>query len=218
MILGPGEPAAGPWQVTPVDEFARSLTAGRPLDRPLIIAVDGRGGSGKTLLAARLCRALPPAAVVHSDDVAWNHSRFDWDDQMTAGILTPLHAGRPVHYQPPGWHPHGRTGHIDIPADATTVVIEGVGVSRTSLAPLIDVAIWVQSDYVEARTRGVARDIAEDGRSEADAYRNWDDWNAEEAPFLQKDRPWERAAFIIGTASVLPHDADTEVVVAPGDA
>jgi hypothetical protein len=217
MELGPGEPAAGPWRVEPVDVFARSLAdaAGAPVGRPRIIAVDGRGGGGKTALADRLSGAMGPAAVVHSDDVAWAHSRFGWDDLMIAGILEPLRAGRAVHYRPSGWDSDGRDGHIDIAAGLATVIIEGVGVSRRALAPLLDVTVWVQSDFAEAKRRGMRRDMAELDRDEAEAERLWDEWEAEEVPFLQADQPWQRAGFIVGTAPSLPHDAQTEVVVSP---
>jgi hypothetical protein len=215
MELGPGEPAAGPWRIEPMAEFARSVAeaAGTPAGRPRIIAVDGRGGGGKTALAERLRQALQPAAVVHSDDVAWGHSRFGWDDLMIAGVLEPLRAGRPVAYRPPGWDRDVRDGHIDLDPDASTVIIEGVGVSRRALAPLIDVAIWVQSDFVEAKRRGLLRDMAELHRREDEAERLWDEWEAEEVPFLLEDGPWQRAHFIVGTASSLPHDPETEVAV-----
>ncbi len=217
MELGPGEPAAGPWRVEPVDVFARSLAeaAGTPAGRPRIIAVDGRGGGGKTALAERLRRALRPAAVVHSDDVAWAHSRFGWADLMITGVLQPLRAGGAVHYRPPGWDKDGRDGHLDVAADASTVILEGVGVSRRELAPLVDVLVWVQSDFGEAKRRGMRRDMTEWGRDEGEALRLWDEWEAEEVPFLLDDRPWQRAQFIVGTSSSLPHDATTEVVVSP---
>jgi hypothetical protein len=157
---------------------------------------------------------MPDAAVVHSDDVAWFHSVFDWDDLMISGVLTPLHAGREIHYQPPAWPGRGRHEYIDVPAGRRTVLIEGVGVSRPSLRPWLDVSIWVQSDFAEARRRGLDRDMA-GGLSPADAVREWEEWEREEIPFLQADRPWDRADFIVGTASELPHDPATEVSVAP---
>jgi hypothetical protein len=131
MELGPGEPAAGPWQVVPIDVLARSV--------------------------ADAC----------------------------------------------------------VPVDASTVIIEGVGASRRELAPLIDVPIWVRSDFVEAKTRGLRRDMAELGRSEDEALQIWDDWEAEEMPFLAADQPWHRAKFIAGAASSVPHDPATEVAVSP---
>jgi hypothetical protein len=219
MELGPGEPAYGPWRIQPLDGFARSVcrAVGEPIDRPRIVAVDGRGGGGKTALAERLCRALPDTAVVHSDDVAWWHSRFGWDDLMIDGVLKPLHAGRAVHYQPPAWPGRGRDGHIEVPAGCSTVILEGVGVSRRSLAPLVDVAVWVQSDFAEARRRGVRRDREQQGLDEAAALREWDEWQVEEVPFLLADRPWERARFVVATGSTVPHDPETEVAVAVSD-
>jgi len=158
MKPGPGEPVAGPWRVERLDVFARLLAdaAGTPSSRPRIVAVDGRGGGGKTTLAGRLCRVMAPAAVVHTDDIAWAHSRFGWDDLMLNGVLGTLHAGREVHYQPPAWQLNGRTGHIDVAAGASTVIVEGVGASRRQLANLVDVVVWVQSDFDQARRLGVA--------------------------------------------------------------
>jgi ABC-type branched-subunit amino acid transport system ATPase component len=66
MQLGPGETEAGPWRVEPFGDFVRALVAaaGHPVKRPRIIAVDGRGGGGKTTLANRLAEAMAPDAVV----------------------------------------------------------------------------------------------------------------------------------------------------------
>jgi hypothetical protein len=217
MELGPGEPAAGPWRVERLDAFARSLAdagSGRTA-RPVVVAVDGRGGGGKTTLAERLCRLLPAAAVVHTDDVAWWHSRFGWDDLMVAGVLEPLLAGRGVRYRPPAWDARGRPGHISVPAAARVVLVEGVGASRRSLADRVDVAVWVQSDYREARRRGIDRDRSVRGLDEDVAQREWDEWEAEEVPFLLDDRPWERADVIAASTPVLAHDPDTEVALAP---
>lgn len=216
MELGPGEPAAGPWRVEQLDAFARSLASSgeTPIGRPRIVAVDGRGGSGKTALAERLGRAMGPAAVVHSDDVAWGHSRFGWDDLMITGVLEPLRAGEPVRYRPPGWDHDVRAGRIEVAAGLATVLVEGVGAARQSLASLIDVLVWVQSDFAEARRRGIERDIAELGRAPDEAVRLWDEWEAEEVPFLRDDQPWRRAHVIVGSASSIPHDPVTEVVVA----
>ena len=212
MQPGPGEPAFERWQVERLDVLARRLVP--PADgRPRIIAVDGRGGAGKTTLAARLCRAVPGAAVVHTDDVAWWHSRFGWADLMVDGILRPLHDGHDVRLRPPAWQARGRTGWIEVAAAAPTVIVEGVGASRREVADLIDVAVWVQSDYAAAKRRGVARDMAHFGTDEATAIREWEEWEAEEVPFLLADRPWERAAVIVAAAPVLPHDPAVEVVL-----
>ena len=212
ISLGPGEPMAGPWRVALLADLVALLTDGRPrpAGRPWIIAVDGRGGGGKTTLAQRIQAAMPGAEVVHTDDIAWAHSRFGWDDLMATGVLEPLHRGESVHYQPPAWAPHDRSGHVDVSVAAPLVVIEGVGASRRELVPLLDAAIWVQSDFADAERRGILRD------GDADAHRRWHEWMTEEIPFLMADEPWERADVIVGGSDQIEHDPETEVAIATG--
>jgi hypothetical protein len=212
MSLGPGEPPAGPWRVVPIYEFLQSvLDSGHARShRPWMLALDGRGGGGKSTLAGRICGLVPKSAVVHTDDVAWHHSFFGWSDLLIDGVLRPLRAGNSVSYRPPGWDSHGRAGAIEIPSGLDLVIIEGVGASRTEVAPWIDRSVWLQSDYDEAERRGVARD---GGTEEARDF--WYEWQAEERDFLKEQRPWERAAVIVTGTPTQPHDPNTEIVVAP---
>lgn len=85
----PGEPVVGPWLARSIDEVASWLLArvGPPARRPTLVAVDGRSASGKTTIAGRIADAVQGAVAVHTDDVAWWESFFDWDHLLTAGIL-----------------------------------------------------------------------------------------------------------------------------------
>jgi hypothetical protein len=212
MVLGEGEPAAGPWRVALLEEVVSVLLGGDGslLGRPRVVAVDGRSGSGKTTFAERLRIAVPGAEVVHSDDIAWWHSRFGWDDLMLDGVLEPLHRGESVHYQPPAWPSHGRAGQIDVSAEASVVIVEGVGSARRELSHLLDAAVWVQSDFDEAKRRGILRD-----RDHGGATERWDAWMSEENPFLAADRPWERATIIVAGTPEVTYDPTREVVIAP---
>lgn len=196
-----GEPVAGPWTALPLTELLADVRTAlaTPVDQPLILAVDGRSASGKTTIAKQLAALVTGSAVVHSDDIAWWESFFGWDHLMASGILEPLRRGEDVRYRPPAWDVRHRTGAIEVPATAALVIIEGVGVSRRSLAPLIDGALWVQSDMHEARRRGIERD----GETHADID-FWEAWDREEMAFLTTDRPWERAlAVLCGTPSLV---------------
>jgi energy-coupling factor transporter ATP-binding protein EcfA2 len=218
MMLGPGEPVAGPWEaVSSAELVARVLDgAEAPDGRPLILAVDGRSGGGKSTLANLLADAMPLSAVVHTDDVAWNESMFDWADLLVTGVLEPLRRGEAVSYRPPAWAVHGRAGSIDVPAGLAAVIVEGVGAGRRELSELIDVLVWVQSDYAEAERLGLARDIASGVNGDARAAVNfWHQWMAAEIPFLEHDRPWERATIIAAGTSTLPRAPDTSLVAPP---
>jgi hypothetical protein len=210
--FGPGEPSAGPWRVEPIDQFAHALlrAAGGPVGRPRLVAVDGRGGSGKTTVCDLLRRAVPSSAVVHTDDIAWHLPFFAWDDLLVSEVLKPLHRGAPVSYTPAAHHEGAAwPGTLDVSAGLEVVFVEGTGTARCELQAWFDVAIWVQSDIVEAERRGVAR---EGGDRAAVGF--WHEWMAEEIPFLLDQRPWERADFFVCGTSELPYEPATQLVVA----
>ena len=213
MKLGPGEPPAGPWQVRPIRDFVRLVFEADPnrQGQPWILAVDGRSGSGKSTIATLLRRSVPASAVIHTDDVAWHHSFFDWSNLLVEGILKPLRNGQAVSYRPPGWDKRGRPGAIEIAAGLDLVVVEGVGASRTEVMPWIDRALWVQSDLDEAERRGIARD---GGTEEARNF--WREWGAQEFDFLHRQRPWERATVFVNGTPMQPYDQSTEIMVASG--
>jgi energy-coupling factor transporter ATP-binding protein EcfA2 len=203
MTLPSEEPELGPWEGADVEAIAdrllrRARKRHRGVDRagPPVVAVDGRSASGKSTCAHLLAGAVPSAAVVHTDDVAWWHGFFDWQTLLVDGVLAPLSRGEEVSFRPPAWVERMRAGAIDVPAGVAVVLVEGVGSSQQELAPWLDASVWVQSDLAEARRRGIQRDVAQ-GRSPEEAEAFWDEWEAQEMPFLAADRPWERADVLL---------------------
>lgn len=163
-----------------------------------VLAIDGHGASGKTTLARRLAEEHGAATVVATDDLAWHHSFFDWGELLIDAVLLPYRAGRAVSYRPPGWEKMGRPGTVEVPADTQLLIVEGTGAGRLEAAPYVDALIWVEVDLAVARERGLARDVASGvNGSREDAERFWDEWMAEEVPFLQRHRPWERADLVV---------------------
>lgn len=215
-VLPEGEPAAGPWHEVTVDSLLTLMERSEvPADRPRVVAIAGRGGSGKSTLVARLARAAPLSAVVYTDDVAWHHSFFDWSDLLIDGVLLPARQGRAVHYRPPAWDERGRAGAIEVPAATRWLFIEGTGAARHELDGLLDAIVWVQSDYEEAERAGIARDVEQgsDGDLEqATAF--WHQWQGEEVPFMDDHRPWEHADTIVAGVG-LPPAGDDHVLIAP---
>jgi hypothetical protein len=176
-------------------DLARRLPqpAGRA---PVLVAVNGPSSSGKTSLAARLAAALPRAAVVHTDDLAWHHAVLAWDDLLVDGVLTPVGAGHAVRYRPPAWDARGRAGAVAVPAGLSHLLVEGVGVGRAALHDAFDVHLWVETPRATRSARDEVR-LAE-GEMSAEDYASW---MAEEDAHLAADRPWERAALIVDGTS-----------------
>jgi len=201
LHLAPEEPEAGPWRAEQLTVLVQALTqrgsGGIVSGRPVIVAIDGRSNSGKTSLAARIAQAVPGSVVIHTDSIAWAHSRFDWAHLLIDGILVPVHRSEAVCYRPPRWVEHGRDGSLDVPPGCRLLIIEGDGAGRREVAHLIDALIWVQADEREAERRGLARERDPDALD----MTNMDPggtpfdnagWMAEEIPFNAAQRAWER--------------------------
>lgn len=220
MTLPAGEPPAGPFERGTVASLATMLgLAGRAPGRPWVVAVDGRGGAGKSTLSRLLAEELGPAAVVHTDDLAWHEPFFGWGGLLRAGVLEPLHRGEAVDFRPPQWVARGREGSIAVPAGLRAVVVEGAGARQEEYADLIDATVWVQAEVAEAERRGVARDVAEGTNGDEDEARAfWREWTSHETPFFAAQRPWKYALAVVAGTPVPGFDAlgQGELAIARG--
>jgi hypothetical protein len=164
------------------------------LGRTRLVAVDGRGGAGKTTFAARLAAALDDAPVAHTDDVA-DRVGHPWWPTLEELVLRPLGAGAP-------WTDPRTGARRPVPP---VLVVEGVSASRRAVAGRLTLAVWLD---VPAGAR-VARGIARDGRA---AAADWPRYEAEESRFFAADPAAERAELVVDGAPTLPHDPATEYV------
>lgn len=224
MRLPPEEPDFGPWRVVSAEAFAKSLHKSLlTSEGPGIVAIDGRSAGGKTTLATLLSQAVPGSAVVHTDDLPssgnWSgtdahsvpgaRSFFDWTRRLLEHVLEPARAGRAVRYRPESWKDWSRgEGAIEVKPGCPLLLLEGVGSARRELTHALDAIVWVQSDVDKAKVRGVARD---GGDAAASAF--WDEWMAQELPFLTDQRPWDRANFVVSGTPKLKHDLASELVI-----
>lgn len=144
---------------------------------PLVLALDGRSGSGKTVLAgavaAELARRGRGCTVVHLDDLypGWAGLAVALP-RLCAEVLAPLREGRPARFTSWDWYAD-RPGPVrEVPA-AEVVVVEGVGSGATDCPSLVDLAVWLEVDAVLRRRRALDRD----GELFAP---HWDAWAAQE--------------------------------------
>jgi para-aminobenzoate synthetase len=173
-LIAPGINMASPEQ-TVLAELSRLSGA---LKRPIVVALDGGSGAGKSTIARRLMRATG-AALVPLDafyqtvipEAEWPNKTvaqrlngvFDWS-RIRRHALEPLRAGRPGR-----WHAFdftrglGEAGTYQLEeqeaavAPTRVVLIEGAYSASPPLRDLIDLAVLVDAPEVSRHARTLAR-------------------------------------------------------------
>ena len=161
-----------------IDDIKTS-TAPQPM-RTKIIAIDGPGGAGKTVLAKRIGLALN-AQVIHTDDFFDPIVRDNWSKRLLSQVLEPLSKNQSGRYQPYDWDTSLLTEWRDVAPDYY-LVIEGVQASRKELRKYIAFNIWVETPRKIRLQRGLARD----GH---DAKDKWVEWMKREDAYIIDEHP-----------------------------
>ncbi|UKA66477.1 aminodeoxychorismate synthase component I [Arthrobacter sp. FW306-05-C] len=150
---------------------------------PVIIAVDGRSGAGKTTLAVELAarlRAHHKVSLFHLEDIypGWDGLAAGIERYVTT-VLTPLSRGEAASWTSWDWENH-YDGEARVTLPAEIVIMEGVGAAAEAARPMIDAVIWAESPDDTRRTRALDRDGAT-----FEPY--WDRWAAQEEEWLGRD-------------------------------
>lgn len=176
-------------------ERIQALQAATPR---LVIAIDGRGGAGKSSLARKVVAAIPGAVHVEFD---WFHlpkadlrddSRVD-TPRLIAEVLRPFREGKrdlKCHRYNWGYLSGVPDGLIDEPIrlhGVEVIVLEGCGVLSPELLTLYDLRIWLDTHAEEALARGMRRDIEEYRLDPARVQAAWEEWTQWEARALARD-------------------------------
>ena len=188
------------------------ITQATRVRQPILVAIDGPGGAGKSTFADGLSELLAtrraPAQVVHGDDFFRPEderptgnpyqrpigSDFDWV-RLREEVLLPLSRGACARYQRYDWYLDALTDcrYVD---PRGVVIVEGVYSMRRELAALYHFRIWVECP----RATRLARALARDG---AGARERWErDWMPCEDRYIAEHRPHELAEAVIDGALV----------------
>lgn len=165
--------------------------------RPILIAIDGPAGSGKTSLANQLAINLKSATTIHMDDL-YN----GWEDALTATltrhleewVLDPLTQHQSVKYQKFDWtnSEYGPTVEV---SDVELLILEGVGAAQARIRQQADLTIWIE---VGAQI-GLARVLNRDGAQILAYMLKWQE--RESAHFIKDQTKENSQIFIDGSNS-----------------
>jgi uridine kinase len=155
---------------------------------PVLVALDGRSGTGKSTIAQVIASRVEGIIVLGDDfysggnDDAWSgfsakekvDKVIDWQ-RMRAQVLEPLLAKKPASWHPLDFKPEiGWIGWKDETVKlepVPVILVDGVYSARPELSDLVDLAVLVEADDEVRRKRLVIRE----GQSFMDRWHKlWD--------------------------------------------
>jgi uridine kinase len=160
------------------------------------VAVDGRGGSGKSSLIEYLCQLLPSFDLMNGDDYfepvesdivwgAFNDARF------VDEVIKPLQTGRTFSYMPYIWDAGGLQSPVEV------AVKSGIVIERCfSFGMPIDwdLKIWVETPADVCLTRGIDRELLPTDQ----VLRAWQgEWQPREDEYIARLDPVRMADIVL---------------------
>jgi len=169
---------------------------------PIIVAIDGGGGAGKSTLADGIRDTIEDVAIIRCDDFYRRlrdfhassfdareayETYFDWR-RLRDDALVPLRSGKPARYQRYDWSSDRLAEWIET-APREVVVVEGVYSMRPELRAMLDAGIFVETPRERRLRRMLAR-----GHNAG----NWiEPWMAAEDWYFANVRPKEYADLVV---------------------
>lgn len=167
----------------------------------LFIAVDGHGGSGKSIFAKFLAERLN-AEIIHTDDFAGWKNPLNWWPDVIKKVFEPIINGATaLSYQPASWWENHHPAVVENQPVTPIIILEGVSSARKEFDDFISLRIFVDTPDDICLQRGVERDKST-GKSVEELTQLWKDWIKKENKYFAKDDPKAKADIIFdGTLS-----------------
>lgn len=167
-----------------------------------LVAIDGRGGSGKTRLARELMSIDRSLKLLCVDDFPCRADEYPYhptgvqtriSEARLLMTLLPLSENAPAAYRKSHWRETERVDPLTRIKPGGTVLVEGCYSLLPSLRSFYDFSIWVECPYEQALAQAMARDGVDEGGRAA--------WELGHAPnqerYIETHRPSEFADMVL---------------------
>ena len=164
---------------------------------PFVVAIEGRGGAGKSTLAAHLASRVDDSAVVPMDDFLRKDRLRDprLEEHYDVGrvereVLIPFTQGLAINYRRLDWE----TGDL-VPIagiiDSTALILEGICSYSPPLRHYVDLRVWVETPSTVATRRGILRDAGTENEL------LWPLWQSADTDYIRRETPDALADIVV---------------------
>jgi uridine kinase len=171
-------------------EMALDMRQTVPPQLPVMIAIDGFGGAGKSEIAHKLFLELENSHVVGMDEFirkeflssqGWFSGVFD-HERLINTVLDPCRRGNSFMYQALIWS-LDKLGSNQAILDVDYVIVEGITAASMRLQPYFDLRFWVDTPLEVATARGMKRD------GDTQTPEQWALWAENDREYFDYERP-----------------------------
>ncbi len=174
----------------------------------LLIAIDGRGGAGKSTLARGIASFLENTAIIEYDcfhlmkSEITNHHHYDYQRLMRE-VIDPFKAGKTTltfkryNWAGIGGNPDGYHNEPEQVEVRKHLIIEGSHTLVPELCEHFHYTIWLNTPEEKAFKQGTGRDIHEYGLAKDAVIPAWRAWQIWERESLDRDDRSLRADLVL---------------------
>jgi uridine kinase len=180
-----------------IQEIANAIKSKQVSHRPILIAIEGFGGAGKTTFSKKLKEMMGNAYIVQADDfiikekltlVSPDMESYD-KPRLEEQVLIPASKGEAIIYQKLDWTTNKLSEPIEVPK-VDYLIVEGISSYHPDIAKYYDYKIWIDTPIKVANQRGKLNDAG----TENEQY--WDLWSKNDLAYKEKYQPEKVADFI----------------------
>lgn len=173
-----------------ISEIVEKIKKIKSPNETMLIAIDGRGGSGKSTFTDELKKRLENVTIVRLDDFDYPADR----KRLLEQVIKPLKSGERAKYQRYDWGTKQLEEWNEIPP-GEIVIIEGVSALHELLNEYYDLRIWIECPAEVGFKRGLKRDREVYNVDTTDQWIN--EWMPEEEKYISIHNPQQKADMII---------------------
>lgn len=179
-----------------IKDIIQKITELLERKKTILVAIDGRGGAGKSTLAKNLHKEFSNLTIVSLDDFYLPQVGLPDLERVLKQVIIPLKNNQTTKYQRYDWGTKKLEEWHKV-SQNQIIIFEGMTALHDSIRPNFDLTIWVECPADIAHERGIQRDK---NLYKVDTEKDWQNlWIPKEEKYIKEVNPQSKADVVINS-------------------